>query len=162
MEVDIKTVTAQWNTIVPSSFGVERVKRGKEEENERRERRREELVEGDGRAKTAGAQEGSLYWLTAFGYVMRLILSLLVHPLSSTPSAVPSTANLLLLVFCCFCHLPSSIWLPFLSASNALTRPSLRATQRTPTLTLPYWKLPSCYLPVHSSSTESLHSLWIA
>lgn len=53
-------------------------KKGREEENERR---REELVEGDGRAKTAGAQEGSLYWLTAFGYVMRLILSLLVHPL---------------------------------------------------------------------------------
>ena len=53
-------------------------KKGKKEEDEER---REELVEGDGRAKTAGAQEGSLYWLTAFGYVMRLILSLLLHPL---------------------------------------------------------------------------------
>lgn len=66
----------------PIALKSRKSKKGKEEENERRRsRRREELVEGDGRAKTAGAQEGSLYWLTAFGYVMRLILSVLVHPL---------------------------------------------------------------------------------
>jgi len=113
----------------PIALRSRKSRKGKKE-GEVDEGRREELVEGDGRAKTAGAQEGSLYWLTAFGYVMRLILSL-VHPVSSTPSAHPVDCQFITLVLCCFCHFSSSIWLPLLSASNALTRSSLRATQRT-------------------------------